>query len=195
MATLIPLFKPWNCLPAQVTQILLGLMTSTTLIIPHARLKLCFLQAWSLALFDPLQDHPSKLLQVTPELSKQLEQWTNKWNLFMGCPFCPLRPTIQVITDAHLEAWGAVCRTLTINGPWSPLERSLRINCLELLVVIKAFRAFLHLLSSNVVQVVIDNTTTMLCTTSTNRVTAARKVSCCWLSNCGNGACSITFTL
>ncbi|KAJ7344294.1 hypothetical protein JRQ81_000244 [Phrynocephalus forsythii] len=74
----------------------------------------------------------------------------------MGQLFCLPRPTV----DASLEGWEAVCRHLNINDSWSAGEKLLHINQLKLLAVFRVFKAFLCLLSGNVVQVVTDNMTT-----------------------------------
>ena len=43
------------------------------------------------------------------------------------------QPDLILYTDASLLGWGATCQGVQIGGAWSLEERSLHINCLELL--------------------------------------------------------------
>ncbi|XP_078246888.1 cytochrome c oxidase assembly protein COX16 homolog, mitochondrial isoform X1 [Pogona vitticeps] len=54
-------------------QRLQGLMASTTSVEQYARLRVQSLQAWFLSLFQMSSNHPSTLLQVTPELAAHLD--------------------------------------------------------------------------------------------------------------------------
>ena len=66
-------FQHHRTVSAWKAQHLLGLMAPTTTALPHARLKMHSLQAWFLALFDPMRDSARKCLPVTTDLVKQLE--------------------------------------------------------------------------------------------------------------------------
>ncbi|XP_078243361.1 uncharacterized protein LOC144587247 [Pogona vitticeps] len=154
-------FRPRTRVKASLAQHLLGLMASTTATLSHARLKMRSLQIWLLSLFDPLLDSPNKLLTVTPELAQQLQWWTFPPHLLVGRPFRPLHLTTQVTTDASPLGWGAHCQGHQINALWSPQEKGLHINHLELLAIIKALRSFLPLVRGRAIQLVTDNTTAM----------------------------------
>uniref|UniRef100_A0ABM5FXC1 ribonuclease H n=1 Tax=Pogona vitticeps TaxID=103695 RepID=A0ABM5FXC1_9SAUR len=154
-------FRPGARVTAKHAQHLLGLMASTTSTLAHARLKLRSLQSWLLTLFDPMTDSQRKRLLVTPELASQLQWWTYPPHIQVGRPFKPLQLTIQVTTDASPIGWGAHSAHHKIHGLWSPQEMNLHINHLEMLAVIKAFRAFLPIVQGRGVQVITDNTTTM----------------------------------
>ena len=95
-------FWPLASVSAHQVQHLLGLMASTTAVIQHARLKMRSLQSWYLSLLDPMIDHPSKCLTVTPELTCQLTWWTSLLHLLVGRPFQPLQLMIQVLSLIHI---------------------------------------------------------------------------------------------
>ncbi|XP_078241180.1 uncharacterized protein LOC140704859 [Pogona vitticeps] len=78
-----------------------------------------------------------------------------------GHPFRPLQLSAQVTTDASPTGWGAHSNGHTVHVLWSHRQRGLHINHLEMLAMIKSFRAFLPLIQGCGVQVVTDNTTTL----------------------------------
>ena len=45
-------------------------------------------------------------------------------------------------SDASRSRWGAHCQGRGTGGPWSPQEKTMRINCLELLAVTLALKIF-----------------------------------------------------
>lgn len=161
LAGLVCLFRPHRWERARSAQQLLGLMASTTSTIQHAQLKMRSLQAWYLSNFNTIEDHPQKLLLVPPELSAQLRWWVTNANLSVGRPFRPPQLFLQVTTDASPTGWGAHCNSYQIHGLWLPSEKHLHINHLELLAVIKAFRAFEPPIAGQAIQLVADNTTVM----------------------------------
>ena len=75
-----------------------------------------------------------------------------------GPPTPPL-PQLQLFTDASIEGWGAHLTSHQTFGTWSPRQRSLHINNLELLAVHLALQHFLPLVINKVVIVMTDNTT------------------------------------
>ena len=159
--TAIRKFRPGRSVSAKHAQHLLGLMSSTTSAVSHARLKLRSLQIWLLTLFNPLQDHQGKKLLVSKELVQQLQWWAFPPHLQVGRPFRPLRLTAQITTDASPTGWGAHCGHRRVHALWSHQERSFHINHLEILAVFKALKAFFPLVRGRGVQVVTDNTTAM----------------------------------
>ena len=76
LSRIIHPFHPYAKVSAHHMQHLLGLLASTTSILPHTRLKMHSLQVWYQ--FDPLLDNPARHLHVTPELASQLT-----WLTFM----------------------------------------------------------------------------------------------------------------
>lgn len=116
------------------------------------------LQTWFLSVFDPFHEHA---LRIPAELPTDLDWWLHVDNLLIGCPFSPSHASVQVITDASPTGWGPHCGSLQIHTLWSPSEVRLHINQLDMLTVIKAFRALETSILGIVVQVVTDNTTIM----------------------------------
>ena len=134
-------------------------MASTTLVIKHASLKMCSLQAWYLALFNPFLNMPKFRLQATYKLASQLQCWITLANLLTGRPFALLVLTSWITTDASLVGWGAHCGDLQVHAMWSPKEKLLHIINLELLAIFKVFCAFLPVIAGTALQVTMDNTT------------------------------------
>ena len=50
--------------------------------------------------------------------------------------------SITIETDASTKGWGAVCNGVRTGGPWSPQERTMHINCLELLAAHLAIKCY-----------------------------------------------------
>ena len=75
--------------------------------------------------------------------------------------FHPLQLTVQITTDASPTGCGTHCGTHKIHALWFSAEKLLHINYLEILVVIKAFRAFYPLVVGRGVQVAPYNMTTL----------------------------------
>ena len=154
-------FTPYATLTVHDTLHLLGLMVYTTSVVLFTRLKLRPLQSWFLTQYDPMMDPPTKKLRVPPLVAKHLIWWTMTNNLSLGRLFHPPYPSIQVMTDASPSGWGAHCQELRVHSLWTLHQRTIDINQLELLAVIKAFQAFLPCIQGRVIQLVTDNTTVM----------------------------------
>ena len=77
---------------------------------------------------------------------------------YRGPPTPPL-PQLQLFTDASTKAWGPHLTSHQTSGMWSPQQRSLHINNLELLAVHLALQHFLPLVIYKVAIVMTDNTT------------------------------------
>ena len=60
--SLVCIFTTGAMVSAHKTQLLLGIMASTTTVISPVRFKMHSLLAWYLSLFNPLWDHPAQLL-------------------------------------------------------------------------------------------------------------------------------------
>ena len=79
--------------------------------------------------------------------------------LASGSPPTPPLPLLQLFTDTSTEGWGAHLTSHQTSGMWSPRQRSLHINNLELLAVHLALQHFLPLVINKVMIVMTDNTT------------------------------------
>ncbi|MDJ0933724.1 hypothetical protein [Breoghania sp.] len=73
----------------------------------------------------------------------------------------PYDPQIILYTDASTRHWGAHAVDFQAEGEWSPLERTLSINALELLAVIRALQAQPLFWRGKRILVASDNTTTV----------------------------------
>ena len=100
------------------------------------------------------------ILPVLEEAKEDLNWWINNLSLVNGQPLLRERPLLQIETDASLMGWGAICAGEKIGGQWTDQERRrLHINCLELMAVFHAVRAFTKDKRHMVIQVHLDNTT------------------------------------
>ena len=75
----------------------------------------------------------------------------------MGKPFVPPPPSVTLTTDAFNLGWGVSLPPHLLSGQWSPPDRSLHINHLELKAVSLALQGFLPLVSGRSVLVKSDN--------------------------------------
>ena len=73
---------------------------------------------------------------------EELQWWcefVKNWN---GKAILAPRPQMTIESDASQLGWGARCGSVTTGGLWSPEERSMHINCLELLGAFLAVKIF-----------------------------------------------------
>lgn len=68
---------------------------------------------------------------------------------------------LEIYSDASTTGWGAVCDGQTASGQWSPAERTLHINHLELLAAYFAIKIFTKNYNNCLVLLRVDNTTAM----------------------------------
>ena len=87
LVSLLHAFIPHALVIALTVQRVLGTMASMTLVVQHVHLKMRSLQAWFLALCNPMTDPPHTLLWDNPELASQLTWWCSTQNLTMEQPF------------------------------------------------------------------------------------------------------------
>lgn len=145
---------------AVTIQQLLGHVSAAVAVVPHA--KLCMRPLLFLRQFHPHLHSQTKKIYLTPQVKASIHWWTTKENSFVGSPFHQPTPHVTLTTDASLERWGAHLDCLNdcqASSPWSPTERLLHINFLELQVILYAIRTFLPKLSGHQVAILSDNTT------------------------------------
>ncbi len=68
-------------------------------------------------------------------------------------------PDLTIETDASLLGWGAHAAGAATGGQWTPQERSLHINLLELNEGVLAVKTFAKGMSNIHIQLKMDNTT------------------------------------
>jgi ribonuclease HI len=139
----------------------LGLMASTLMMVPRARLYMRPLQVYLNSMWDR-RTMSLDFQIVTPfKLVKTIQWWSNLDNLLTGLEFPPKKHSVIVTTDASKMAWGAHCESQTVQGSWNPHQQTLHINLLELMAVWNALKAFLHLVKNHVVLIQTDNTSVL----------------------------------
>jgi hypothetical protein len=117
-----------------------------------------------------LRDLPKARLKhrllVRADLVHDLQWWIEPANLAIGLPFSPSLPTATVTTDASMEGWGGHAHLpgqepLLFSDLWSPGERLLHINVLELRAVVLVLTRLQDHLLGQTVRIECDNTTTV----------------------------------
>ena len=83
----------------------------------------------------------------------------NPANVMKGSDLHPKDHSIQLFTDASNEGWGAHLEQSSTQGLWSPQEKGLHINVLELKAVFLALRHFKDQCQDQTVLVATDNST------------------------------------
>ena len=77
-------------------------------------------------------------LPLSEGAKEDLRWWNDNLSLVNGQPLLRQHPSLQIESDASLMGWGAVCAGEKIGDRWTEQEKSLHINCLELLAVFHA---------------------------------------------------------
>ena len=85
--------------------------------------------------------------------------WQNPANVIKDSHLHPKDHSIQLFTDASNEAWGAHLEPSSIQGLWSPQEKGLHINVLELKAAFLALRRFKDQCQDQTVLIATDNST------------------------------------
>ena len=140
---------------------LLGLAASLVEILPYCRLQMRPIQFYLLRHFKPSLHPLSLRVSVSDEVRPFLLWWTEPSNLSKGRPFVDSRPTVTITTDASNSGWGATRGTSSTAGLWSPAEKLLHINVLELIAVKKAIHFWANDLRDSIVEIFSDNSTTV----------------------------------
>ena len=129
----------FDCKMFDVSKI--GLLASTEKMVPEGRIHMRPFQFhlkehWKFP--QPLDS----LLPWTEAISAHLDWWQNPANVMKGSDLHPKDHSIQLFTDASNEGWGAHLEQSSTQGLWSPQEKGLHINVLELKAVFLALRRF-----------------------------------------------------
>ncbi|XP_076155099.1 uncharacterized protein LOC143138537 [Alosa pseudoharengus] len=138
---------------------LLGLMASSTAMIPFALLRMREFQRWVASLRLCPRRHLRRIVRISPVCLTALNWWKNPQTLRTGSPLGVVYERKVVTTDASLTGWGAVHEGRSANGTWPAWLRDKHIHFLELLAVFLALEHFLQYLHGCHVLIRTDNTT------------------------------------
>ena len=75
-------------------------------------------------------------------LQEGLEWWRDHFTQWNGRSLIAHNSSLTIETDASKIEWGEMCDGGRTGGPWSPQERTMQINCLELLAPFLAVKCF-----------------------------------------------------
>ena len=98
---------------------------------------------------------------LSEEAKDELIWWTDNLSSRNGKCLLLKKADIVIETDASTTGWGAQCNGVRTGGPWTPLERQMHINCLELLAASLAVRSFAKETSDVTIHLKMDNTTAL----------------------------------
>ena len=141
-------------------EILLGLMASMIYLIPKSHLRMRPLQ-FALIEAKRKQTRDQDLVIMGEECLSCIQRWIQNDRPRKGMEISVKTPSISMETDASLIGWGARVDTSLAKGLWSPLEKLLHINVLELKAILKGRKAHAHLLKTKVVALLGDNATAL----------------------------------
>jgi hypothetical protein len=89
----------------------------------------------------------------------QFQWWLEESNVMNGVSILPFNPSVCLFTDASTSGWGARVGETLLQGVWTCEERSLHINNLEMLAVIRTVDLSEEVLRDHQVLLSTDNTT------------------------------------
>ena len=94
------------------------------------------------ALVQGAQDYKN-LVRLSKDSKEELNWWQYHLAHWNGRTVIQRQTQIAIQSDASLTGWGAVCNRVSTGGSWSLQEKTMHINCLELLAADLAVKAFL----------------------------------------------------
>ena len=100
--------------------------------------------------------------EATMRLSSTLIREFNWWEINISSTKNPIRQShykLTIFSDASLTGWGASCGDRVAFGQWSAAERTLHINCLELLAAFNGLKSFASNMTQSEILLKIDNST------------------------------------
>ena len=159
LALLLQDFLSTRSHPVSVWRQLLGVMSSMSVLVPGARLRMRSLQI-CLNVSGPLLLKEA-LVTWDDCCHPDLLWWSDVSHLQAGLPLWEDLPDLFLYTDTSDPGWGASLGNAHLSGFWFPLCSSFSINHQELLAVLFAIRGFLLSLRGRVVAVFSNSTTAL----------------------------------
>lgn len=138
---------------------LLGLLASCIDLIPNARLQMRPIQMYLLHFWRPSSQDLFFCIPLREHLVEHLKWWSLTANITRGKSFQPPPSVLTIQTDASLTAWGACLGNQIVQGQWSPEQKKMHINSLEMEAVFNTLVHFLTQLRNQSILVRSDNTT------------------------------------
>ena len=157
----LELFLSLNAPPAKDWMTLLGHMSSLIHMIPGARRRMRSLQAQLSQQWDRQVQGDYFPIPWTDSCLEDLRWWSQKRNLRTGQSLMMASPDLFLYTDASLGGWGASLLQDSISDIWSPLEKTLHINLLELRAIRLGLLHFTEIMRGKTVAVFSDNATAL----------------------------------
>lgn len=121
---------------------LIGKMNATNQVIPPAPLFYRQLQMdLKTALRAADQDYQTTLT-LSFNSRKELIWWDTQMAKWNGKTLLSMETNLVIESDVSNIGWGASCQGTSTGGPWSTVEKTWHINCLELLAATLALKTF-----------------------------------------------------
>ena len=144
--------------PFRLIQSLVGLLTATEKIVPYGRLHFRELQTLCNRCISLNTPKKAPVL-VSAAVLHDLDWWSDKQRVFRGLQMSRRVPDLQIQTDASTTGWGASFLGQVLSGTWTPAERRLHINILEMKAVLLTCRQLVYHLRKRCCLFLIDNST------------------------------------
>ncbi|MES9882152.1 MAG: reverse transcriptase domain-containing protein [Sedimenticola sp.] len=140
---------------------LLGTLSAAANLLLLGRLHLRPLQVYLLYLWRPHVMSLEQMLPLSGLFKRHLRWWAHEHRYWEGVPMVVSPPSLFLTTDASQLGWGASLDPAgrLYQGTWSPEERGLHINLLEMRAIYLSLVQAVHVVSQQVVMVSTDNTT------------------------------------
>ena len=158
---LIRAFLSNQCPPAKEWMVLLGHLASLIYLVPGGRRRMRNLQLQLSRSWNRQLQSETVAIPWTTHICADLLWWSNESNLWSGQSLQLVSPDLCLYTDASSDGWGASVLHDSTSGSWSPLEKSLHINLLELRAIRLGLQYFVELVRGKTVAIFSDNTTAL----------------------------------
>ena len=147
--------------PARDWLILLGHMSSLIHLIPGARRRMRGLQVHLSRSWDRRSQSDRFPVPWSAGLLEDLRWWLSSPALRVGQSLELVSPDVSLFSDASTLGWGASVLQASVSGLWTPQERSLHINLLELRAIRLGLSHFAKDFRGKAVAVRSDNATAL----------------------------------
>ena len=144
---------------ARSWQSLLGHLSSLEKLVPGARLRMRPLQFFLNKTWNRISQQT--WIPIPQDLKSELIWWAEQGRIEQGLSLQKKNPSHKLFSDASREGWGATIGGHHLSGKWSPSEKKLHINILELKAIWLALQEVLPIVKGQTIAVFLDNTTAL----------------------------------